>query len=105
MMLRGKLPVRGDDDRARGRSFDAEDAQQLGGLAIVARIERCRDAAAVGAAWPRVLGVIDVIESIRVAQLRQRVGLESECETEVEQSGVLAQRNGRGAVGDEADRG
>src|SRR4051794_5570386 len=101
MMLRRELAVRRDDDRARGRSFDAEDAKELGGLAVVARVERRRDAAAVGAARPRVLGVVDVIEAIRVAQLRQRVGLKAEGEAEVEQSGVLTQRNGRGAVGDQ----
>src|SRR4051812_22804032 len=78
MMLRGELAVGGDDDRPRGGSVDAEDAQQLGGLALIAGVERRGDGTAIGATRPAGLRVIDVVEAVDVAQLCQRVSLKAE---------------------------
>ena len=105
MMLRREFAVGGDDAGARSAAPRAEDAQQLGGLALIARVERRRDPVAVGSARPRVFGVVDVIEAVDLAQPGQGVGLEAEGEAEIEQGRVLAQRHGRGAVGDQADGG
>src|ERR1051326_5527253 len=101
MMLRDEAAVRGDDDGARWLNVDLEDAQELALVPLVANEKRCcRSARPIRLARPRMFGVIDVVEAVLLAQLRQRVGLKSKGEAEVEQPRVLPQRDDVAVLGD-----
>src|SRR5581483_4047926 len=58
----------------------------------------------IGFARTPFLRMIDVLESVLLSQLRQRIGLKPEPETQIEQRSVLAQRHRRAAHRNQPDR-
>jgi uncharacterized protein (TIGR00369 family) len=72
-------------------------------MALIANEERRRSSMTIGLGRPRILRVIDVVEPVPLAQTSERVGVKAEAEAEVEERGVLAQRNGAAARRGELD--
>src|SRR5712691_3301953 len=103
MMLGRQPSIRRNDDLPIGSAFDAENLEEGGSIGRAAHEQRHRAATPVGFARPRVFGVIDVIESVLLPQLRQRISLKSEREAEVEEGGILAEGDRTARFRDQLD--
>ena len=93
VMLRRQSPVRGDDRGAGDATAEPENGQEGGLAPDVTDEQGSGTATPIRLPRPGMFRVIDILEAVLLPQSGQSVDLESETESEIEQGGVLMERD------------